>query len=45
MKLYAIIDASFANNPDLSLQMGYIIVLGNERATEEFFEFTGNIIH
>jgi hypothetical protein len=25
--------------------MGYIIVLGNERATEEFFEFTGNIIH
>jgi hypothetical protein len=39
------INASFANNPDLSSQMGYVIVLGNERATEEFFEFTGNIIH
>jgi hypothetical protein len=25
--------------------MGYVIVLGNERATKEFFEFTGNIIH
>jgi hypothetical protein len=25
--------------------MGYVIVLGNERATEESFEFTGNIIH
>jgi hypothetical protein len=45
MKLYAIINASFANNPDLSLQMGYVIVLGNEKATKESFEFTGNIIH
>jgi hypothetical protein len=45
MKFYAIINASFANNPDLSLQMGYVIVLGNEKATEESFEFTGNIIH
>jgi hypothetical protein len=25
--------------------MGYVIVLGNERATEESFEFTNNIIH
>jgi hypothetical protein len=25
--------------------MGYVIVLGNERATEESFEFTGNIIY
>jgi hypothetical protein len=45
MKLYAIINASFANNPDLSLQIGYVIVLGNERATKKSFEFTGNIIH
>jgi hypothetical protein len=45
IKLYAMVNASFANNPDLSLQMGYVIVLGNERATEESFEFTGNIIH
>jgi hypothetical protein len=45
MKLYAIINASFTNNPDLSSQMGYVIVLGNERVTEEFFEFTGNIIY
>jgi hypothetical protein len=39
------VNASFANNPDLSLQMGYVIVLGNERATKESFEFTSNIIH
>jgi hypothetical protein len=39
------VNASFVNNPNLSLQMGYVIVLGNERATEESFEFTGNIIH
>jgi hypothetical protein len=45
IKLYVIVDASFANNPDLSSQMGYVIVLENERATEEFFEFTGNIIY
>jgi hypothetical protein len=45
MKLYAMVDASFANNPDLSSQTGYVIVLGNERATEESFEFTSNIIH
>jgi hypothetical protein len=25
--------------------MGYVIVLGNERATKESFEFTSNIIH
>jgi hypothetical protein len=45
IKLYAIINASFANNPNLSLQIGYVIVLKNERAMEKSFEFTGNIIH
>jgi hypothetical protein len=25
--------------------MGYVIVLGNERATKKSFEFTSNIIH
>jgi hypothetical protein len=45
MKLYAMINASFANNPDLSSQISYVIVLGNEKATEESFEFTSNIIH
>jgi hypothetical protein len=25
--------------------MGYVIVLGNERAIKKSFEFTGNIIH
>jgi hypothetical protein len=45
MKLYAMVNASFANNPDLSSQMGYVIVLGNERVTKESFEFIGNIIH
>jgi hypothetical protein len=45
MKLYAIINASFANNPDLSSKIGYVIVLENEKTTEKSFEFTSNIIH
>jgi hypothetical protein len=45
IKLFAIMDALFANNRDLSLQIGYTIVLGNETATKESFTVNGNIIH
>jgi hypothetical protein len=45
MKLYAMVDALFANNQDLSSQIGYIIVLGNEATEDEFFTVTGNIVH
>ncbi|KAK1912816.1 hypothetical protein P3342_004752 [Pyrenophora teres f. teres] len=30
LKLYAMVDASFANNKDMSSQIGYVIILGNE---------------
>jgi hypothetical protein len=45
IKLYAIINASFANNQNLSSQIGYIIVLGNETTENESFTITENIVH
>jgi hypothetical protein len=46
MKLYAFVDASFANNKDMSSQMGYVIALGNElKDSDRSFKLTGNIIH
>jgi hypothetical protein len=35
----------FANNKDISLQIGYVIVLGNEVATNTSFTICGNIIY
>ena len=45
-KLYIFTDGSFANNKDLTSQLGFIIVLGNEvsRTTSEF-SISGNILH
>jgi hypothetical protein len=45
IKLYAMINASFANNQNLSFQIGYVIILGNETTENEFFTITGNIVH
>jgi hypothetical protein len=45
IKLFAIVNALFANNKNLSLQMGYVIILGNEKATNESFIITGNLVH
>jgi hypothetical protein len=45
MELYAMVDALFANNQNLSFQIGYVIVLGNEITENEFFTVTGNIVH
>jgi hypothetical protein len=45
LKLFAFVDASFANNKDMSSQMGYVIVLGNEVANNTSFTIRGNIIH
>lgn len=43
--LYVFVDGSFANNRDLSSQIGFVIVLANE-ITEDFkFTLKGNIIH
>jgi hypothetical protein len=45
-KLFIFTDGSFANNKDLSSQLGFVIVLAEETArTNTEFEIYGNIIH
>ncbi len=46
-KLFAFVDGSFANNRDLSSQLGFIIILANEAEIDDRDEFTitGNIVH
>jgi hypothetical protein len=47
MKLFIFTDGSFANNKDLSSQLGFLIVLGTEQRTKDSYDFkiTGNIVH
>jgi hypothetical protein len=45
MKLFVIINALFANNADLTLQLEYIVILGNKTIIEKSFILTGNIVH
>jgi hypothetical protein len=45
IKLFAFINALFANNRDLNSQIGYIIMLGNEKNTEKTFTRSGNFVH
>jgi hypothetical protein len=45
IKLFAFINALFANNRDLNSQIGYIIMLGNEKNTKETFIISGNFVH
>jgi hypothetical protein len=44
-KLFVFVDGSFANNKDLTSQIGYEIFLANEKATADAFTMTGNLIH
>lgn len=45
LKLYVFVDASFANNKDLSSQIGYVIVLANEKELDSTtVRLTGNIM-
>ena len=46
-RLYVFVDGSFANNRDLSSQIGSVLVLGTEKASLKEYKFTlkGNIIH
>ncbi|KAI0995221.1 hypothetical protein K3495_g12962 [Podosphaera aphanis] len=44
-KLFVFVDGSFANNKDYSSQIGYEIILANERAGDKYFEITGNLVH
>ena len=43
--IYVFVDGSFANNKDLSSQIGYVICLGNERRVNDSFTLKANIIH
>ncbi|KAI0996927.1 hypothetical protein K3495_g11256 [Podosphaera aphanis] len=45
-KLFVFVDGSFANNIDLSSQIGFVIVLANEEPQEDYkFTLKGNIVH
>jgi hypothetical protein len=44
-KLFVFVDGSFANNKDFSSQIGYEIILANEKAGNDEFIITGNMIH
>jgi hypothetical protein len=46
-KLFVFVDGSFANNRDLTSQLGFVIALANEATVGDNNEFTirGNIIH
>ncbi|HEY2455482.1 MAG TPA: hypothetical protein VGI71_23255 [Scandinavium sp.] len=44
-KLFVFVDGSFANNKDLSSQIGYIIAIANETTGTEEFTIQGNVIH
>ena len=43
--MFVFVDRSFANNKDLSSQIGYLIILANESTGEEQFHIKGNLIH
>jgi hypothetical protein len=46
MKLYVFVDALFANNKDLSLQIGYVIILSNKtKINDKTVSFYSNILH
>jgi hypothetical protein len=44
-KLFIFVDGSFANNKDLSSQIGSLIILGTEQPQEFEFTLKGNIVH
>ena len=46
-KLFIFVDGSFANNKDLSSQIGFVIILATEEESREenSFKIQGNLIH
>jgi hypothetical protein len=44
-KIYVFVDGSFANNKDLSSQIGFVVVIGTETEGDAEFTLSGNIIH
>lgn len=45
LSIYVWVDGSLANNKDLTLQIGFIISVGNETRKHNSFTFHGNTIH
>ncbi|KAI0997416.1 hypothetical protein K3495_g10772 [Podosphaera aphanis] len=45
IKMFVFVDDSFANNHDLSSQIGYFIALGNETLGDGDFKLKANILH
>jgi hypothetical protein len=46
LKLFVFVDGSFANNHDLTSQLGYLVILANETmGTSDTFQLVGNLIH
>jgi hypothetical protein len=45
LKLFIFVDGSFANNKDLTSQIGYEIFIANEETAKDTFTMTGNLIH
>ncbi|KAF2185681.1 hypothetical protein K469DRAFT_466462, partial [Zopfia rhizophila CBS 207.26] len=43
--LFVFVDGSFANNKDMSSQLGFLIIIGTESRENNSFELTGNIMH
>ena len=44
-KIFVFVDGSFANNKDLSSQLGYEIILANETMKSDEFAINGNLVH
>jgi hypothetical protein len=44
-KLFVFANGSFANNKNLSSQLGFLILLANEKRGSSSFELAGNIVH
>jgi hypothetical protein len=44
-KIFIFADGLFANNKDLSSQLGFLMILAYENHLKSFFAFTGNIMH
>ena len=46
-KVFVFVDRSFANNQDLTSQIGYVIAMGNDlfSSIKDEFTFQGNVIH
>jgi len=44
-KIFVFVDGSFANNKDLSSQLGYEIIIANETTRDEEFDIKGNLLH